>query len=397
MMKFIHIADLHLGAWKEEKLNKLLMNSFDWFIEVALKEKVDFILISGDLFNTPIPRIEIIKHVVEKFKLLNNANIKIFCIAGSHDYSTTGKTMLKVLEAANLCTMVDKINGNKVEGIFYNDVYIAGVSGKAGQTDVETFKTLNLEPKEAKLKIFMFHNSITELFPLFGGLNIDDLPKGYDYYAAGHVHVNLQRKYDNGFLVYPSSLFPVNFDELWNYDAGFYLVDFENEHLNLKRITNEIIKVEKIEIKGNFSADEINQLLLKEASSKKVKDKIVLIKIKGKLKKGSYISNIRFKDIINLLYSRGAYFVMKNTRGLEREEYENIAVKHQSEEDVVNEMIKNKSNIVPFNLNKEQKESFLKIMLDIFSLEKNPDETNDQYEQRIINELETLLKQFVNY
>ena len=46
---------------------------------------------------------EILKETFSYFKLLNEAKIKSFIIAGSHDYSVSGRTFLDVLEKAGFC------------------------------------------------------------------------------------------------------------------------------------------------------------------------------------------------------------------------------------------------------------------------------------------------------
>ena len=50
-MKFGHLADCHIGAWKDQKLRNANLNSFIKAIKICKEKKVDFILISGDLFN----------------------------------------------------------------------------------------------------------------------------------------------------------------------------------------------------------------------------------------------------------------------------------------------------------------------------------------------------------
>ena len=43
-MKFAHIADCHIGAWKEEKLRELNIKTFKAAIEICINENVNFIL-----------------------------------------------------------------------------------------------------------------------------------------------------------------------------------------------------------------------------------------------------------------------------------------------------------------------------------------------------------------
>ena len=56
-MKFIHIADVHLGAtpdssmpWGEAR-QKELWGSFKSIIKICNEEKIDLLLIAGDLFH----------------------------------------------------------------------------------------------------------------------------------------------------------------------------------------------------------------------------------------------------------------------------------------------------------------------------------------------------------
>ncbi|MFT4313397.1 MAG: DNA repair exonuclease, partial [Candidatus Woesearchaeota archaeon] len=101
-VRFIHIADCHLGSWRDEKLRQVSQDSFEYVISQALSRKVDFVIIAGDLFNTALPSIDILKFAVTQLQKLKDAQIPVYAIAGSHDYSASGKTMLEVLKKAAL-------------------------------------------------------------------------------------------------------------------------------------------------------------------------------------------------------------------------------------------------------------------------------------------------------
>jgi len=55
MYKFAHIADCHLGANREPVLQKLELAAFKNTFDKCVEKKVDFIIISGDLFHVNIP------------------------------------------------------------------------------------------------------------------------------------------------------------------------------------------------------------------------------------------------------------------------------------------------------------------------------------------------------
>lgn len=68
-MKFAHLADCHIGNWRDPKMADLSTKAFTKAIDTCIHEKVDFVLISGDLFNTSLPSIDRLKEVT---KNLNN-------------------------------------------------------------------------------------------------------------------------------------------------------------------------------------------------------------------------------------------------------------------------------------------------------------------------------------
>ena len=42
MVKFAHMADVHLGGWKQQPIQDLNFESFQTAIEISIKEKVEF-------------------------------------------------------------------------------------------------------------------------------------------------------------------------------------------------------------------------------------------------------------------------------------------------------------------------------------------------------------------
>ena len=137
--RFAHLADCHIGGWKEDELKKLSIESFREATNKILRSKIDFLIIAGDLFNTSIPSVDALKEVTLCMKKIKDNNIKIYIIPGSHDYSPSGKTMLDVLENAGLCINVFRYNEEtKRLEITYHQlssgerIAITGICGLAG-------------------------------------------------------------------------------------------------------------------------------------------------------------------------------------------------------------------------------------------------------------------------
>src|SRR3989338_4068474 len=167
-MKFAHLADCHIGGWKEEKLRELGIESFRYAINKCIEENVGFVLIAGDLFNTSLPDINIIKDASGILANLKEKDIDCYIIPGSHDFSPSGKTMLDVLEKAGLVKNVFKFKEDKLMfTIDKTNTKITGILGLRSGLEKEKFKALlkdHLEDEKG-FKIFMFHTTLEEYKP----------------------------------------------------------------------------------------------------------------------------------------------------------------------------------------------------------------------------------------
>ena len=85
-MKILHTSDLHIGKYigtydlKED--TEYVLNQV---VDTAIRERVEVVLISGDVFDRPNPSEEAIKMYVSFLKQLLDKNIKVIAISGNHD------------------------------------------------------------------------------------------------------------------------------------------------------------------------------------------------------------------------------------------------------------------------------------------------------------------------
>lgn len=402
-MKFAHMADCHIGGWRDPKLKDLNTEAFFRAIDLCIEKKVDFILIAGDLFNTAVPGIDRLKDVVKKFRELKEKYIPVYLIAGSHDFSPSGKTMLDVLEEAGLCTNVVKgrIADKKLRLDFTIDektgAKITGMLGKRGMLDRSYYEELDRESleKEKGFKIFMFHTSITELkpkkFEKVESSPISLLPKGFDYYAGGHVHI--VEKIDlPGYrnVIYPGPLFPNNFHELEELKGGgFYIYDdgkITRHEINVKNIFC-------INIDANHKLPEkVTEEIMSEIRNKEFYETIVLIRVWGTIASGK-TTDIDFKKIYETLFEKSVYYIMRNTAHLSGVEYEEIKVEQASPEHIEDRLIDEhigKITVGTWDKNKET--DMIKKFMNVMGAEKKEGEKVYQFEARVMEELSRLLE-----
>lgn len=392
------MADCHVGAWRDPKMKALTHEAFTRVITESLAEqpRPDFVLIAGDLFNTAIPGIDSLKIVVAGLQKLKQAHIPVYAIAGSHDSSPSGKTMLDVLEEAKLLrdVMRGSVEDDKLVLRYTTDektgVKLTGILGRRGSLDKHYYEDLDRESleKEAGEKIFLFHTSIAELKPKelekMDAQPASFLPKNHNYYAGGHVHITEDTSlpgYTN--IVYPGPLFPASFSELETLGSGYYCV-VDNWKMTRKKLllkTTINIDVDAKNKTPEKISEEMRSALEKHANA--VHDALVLIRIHGEMSEGK-IGDIDFKQIVDKAYNAGAYFVMKSTTKLTSKEYEEISVATSTpakiEEQLITEHLGQTS--LPVD---EERELIHKLMRTL-SQESGDGEKKYEYEERVVAE-----------
>ena len=406
MMKFAHMGDCHIGAWRDQKLSDAAIKAFVKAVDKCIDENVDFVLISGDLFNTSLPGIDNLKMVVKKLKLLKDRNIPVYTIAGSHDFSPSGKTMLEVLEKAALVINVFKaeITDKRVLLSFTVDqktgAKITGIIGKKGMLDKKYYEDLvkdNLE-QEPGFKIFMLHTAIDEFKPRelerINSAPLNFLPRNFSYYAAGHVHYRFERTQQGyGTIVYPGPLFPTNFREIEDLGHGSFCIVDVDDSRNI-RITHEPVKVYNV-LCIKMNCDRKNPMQIEEMLKERIKtseffNTIVTIRLFGTLETGKP-SDINFRDIFSMFYKKGAYFVMKSATMLSSREFEETDVEEKPGEDVEHDIIKEHLGQIKIpGMTAGKEEELTKKLIQLLDKEKEEGELVKEFESRISDETSKL-------
>jgi len=85
-MKFSHISDTHLGQYRSKKEREDdTYNAFKQAIEISIKDKVDFVIFSGDIFDKAQPPNDAILHMMEQLNRLKENGIESYFVLGDHD------------------------------------------------------------------------------------------------------------------------------------------------------------------------------------------------------------------------------------------------------------------------------------------------------------------------
>jgi len=328
MPKFAHMSDIHIGAFRQPELKGLLLSAFDKAIDRCIEERVSFVIMAGDIFDSNIPDLSAVRRAAEKMKQASDAGIRFYTIYGSHDFSPNYSSIVDVLDGAGLFTKVESKSSadGKTALSFVQDPSgpkICGISGRKLSLDREEYAALDREKLEAEpgFKIFVFHGALDELKPssleMMESMPAANLPAGFQYYAGGHVHsrtvVDLPGRPR---IAYPGPLFATDFDELLQLargkERGFYIVDF---HERVEKVSFVPVSVcEPVELhysaQGKSStqaAGELAQL----ATNTKVNGKVVLLTVEGELSEGK-TSDIDFSMIRRRLFASNPLSVLSS-------------------------------------------------------------------------------------
>lgn len=184
-MKFVHIADVHLGMqpdlgfpWSEYRKRELF-ETFFRVVEFCNEENVDLLLIAGDLFHRQPNRQEL-KEVFYALEQLKRT--KVVLIAGNHDYMGPGS----LYETEKWPSNVKVLSKKKIE-IYHLEELHTYIYGYSYETqDVKENRLSEIQPlKKEGYHILLAHGGDSKNNPL----NRQDLLNtDFDYVALGHIH-----------------------------------------------------------------------------------------------------------------------------------------------------------------------------------------------------------------
>ena len=414
LYKFSHITDCHLGSWRNPKLRDLNIQAFERSILISIKEQVDFILITGDFFDVNIPQLAPVKKAVEIMKHARDSGIPIYMIYGSHDFNTANISMIDILHSAELFIKPTEFEFNTDSIIlkFFVDektgAKITGISGRKVGLDKEIYERLDKQKLESEdgFKIFLLHKGIQEILPLNlqfrDSIPISLIPKGFDYYGGGHIHKRVEKKMDSSIIAYPGPLFGSTFQDLEETakgeTRGFYIISFEKQIIDCKFIEINVAEILYKEIVSQkWNSEKLQNEITRTISELEVKDKVVLIKVKGKLL--GKRSNIDFGKFSLDISERGALLSFININTLSTDETSSVAVQSNNkldiEREIFHESIKNfqtestlsnkLKNQINSKLTGKAGENISISLLDVLRNEKLENENTSTYDDRIIS------------
>ena len=195
--RFLHAADLHIDSPLRglsryagapvERLRNATRRALENLVDLALAERVHFVLLAGDLYDRDWPDFHTGLFFRAQMVRLGRASIQVFFVQGNHDAQGT------ITRELVLPDNVKKFSSRSAETVHLPDLGVAIHGQSFPQREVPE----DLVPHypvavPGQFNIGLLHTSLTA----GGGIHETYAPttvatlktKGFDYWALGHVH-----------------------------------------------------------------------------------------------------------------------------------------------------------------------------------------------------------------
>lgn len=288
-MKFIHTADLHLDSpflglkqAPDQLWDVVYHSTFDAFARIvddAIAAQVDFMCISGDIYDREQRSVAAENFFITQCMRLNEANIPVYLSYGNHDYKTVSGQQTSL--PANV-----HVFGNEVETMTLtsNDDQRVAISGFSYPTQWLTEdQTANYPVKgDVDFQIGMLHGSYTELktpHDNYAPFTLDELlAKKYDYWALGHIHKR-QILHEQPVIAYSGN--PQGRHKNEAGPKGYYLV--ENQHGQLVPEFEAVAPIDwqtmRVEVTDDDNVSEFIEQIKRSAMQQSSENQISLLNL----------------------------------------------------------------------------------------------------------------------
>ena len=206
-MRFLHAADAHLDSpcsSRSETVRHQLRDAsrlaFQRLVDLALSERVDAVLIAGDLFDDERLSFQTERFLLEQLHRLDTEEIPVVYATGNHDPGRAGLRSLELPWPGNVTIARDRTPVRiNIEGAGRDseDREVRGVVTAAGHetaTERGDLSTVFPTPEGRLAEIAVLHTQVVDspgsaAHQSYAPSRLDGLrSSGHDYWALGHVH-----------------------------------------------------------------------------------------------------------------------------------------------------------------------------------------------------------------
>jgi len=239
-LRVAHFADIHLGRnlYRFLEVEEDIAKLFKEYVQVAIEERVDAILLSGDIFDTPRPLIRVIHQAVTALKPAAERGIKIYAVLGEHDYpKVRDKAALTLVPGATVLSYegvrcVKQEVGGKTYGFCGAHKTRFRFGERSKSRYLSTLRSMANEVASTHRAVILAHQEISQVFANSeDSIDVNLFPQVFRYIALGHIHGHREGALEGGRVyAYPGSLYYLSAQEVRKgEEKGFLIVDLDRD------------------------------------------------------------------------------------------------------------------------------------------------------------------------
>jgi DNA repair protein SbcD/Mre11 len=319
-MKFIHIADVHIGAepdtgfpWSEAR-GREIIESFESIIDKCNEENIDLLLIAGDLFHKQ-PLMRELKEVNYYFSKLNRTQVII--IVGNHDFVGVRSNYKGFGWNENVFILLEE----DLDSVYFEEINTEIYGFSYHTREITEPKFHKIRPGcEERINILLGHGGSSKNIP-FDKKILESL--GFDYIALGHIH---KPQLITNRIAYSGSLEPIDKNEIG--ERGYILGELtknETSDITLTFIPNskrQYIRV-TLEVDQNTTNGTIIDYM-KKAMNDRGMEHMYIFTLKGSRDRDVHFNTesfLRYGNILEVVDDTKPDYDFNN---LQRENEDNI-------------------------------------------------------------------------
>lgn len=247
-VRFLHMADCHLG-YRQYNLRERFNDfgrAFHEVIQIAIAEKVDFVLLAGDLFHKRAIDALTLNQAIAALERLKSANIPCIAVEGNHEHAYVDDFIgwMKFLALRQYVILLDaefkegvpqlapyaKREGSYVDPVPGVRVHGMRYFGAGTKLAVARYaEAMAALPRDGvEYAIYMTHagleGEVAEQVTAMSMADWSPLRPHADYVALGHIHKPYSRE---EWIYNPGSLETCAADESNWRERGYYLVEVD--------------------------------------------------------------------------------------------------------------------------------------------------------------------------
>jgi DNA repair exonuclease SbcCD nuclease subunit len=210
---FLHAADIHLDSPLKgleryegapvDRIRGATRRALARLIDLAIEQRVDFVLIAGDLYDGDWRDFSTGLHLAQQLRRLREHGIPVFIIAGNHDAANKMTRRLPLPENVRL------LAHERPETVLLDDLGVA-IHGQSFATAAvtENLAAAYPAPRSGYRNIGLLHTGLGGMdgHERYAPCSLEELRlRGYDYWALGHIHAR-QDLCDDPPVVFPGNV-----------------------------------------------------------------------------------------------------------------------------------------------------------------------------------------------